>query len=84
MRLLYEEEILRTSEESISSEKKRIAVKVWSEPLQAHLWVVAGEEDIEVFRSCGLKEAIYTADEIRNLKGIDNDSLMTIHMLLFD
>lgn len=84
MRLVHEEEALRTDEEIISSKKKRIAVKVWSEPLQAHLWIVADDEDIEAFRSCGLKEAIYTADEIWNLKGIDYDSLKTVHMLLFD
>lgn len=52
--------------------------------MQAHLWVVADEEDIEAFRSQGITEAVYTADEIRELKGIDSDSLKTLHMILLD
>lgn len=60
---------------------RRIAVRQWSEVLQAHLWVVADDEDTKALRSQGIKEAIYTADEIRKLKGISKESLKKIHKI---
>ncbi len=55
---------------------RRIAVKVYSEILQAYLWVVDTDEDMH---SQGVSEAIYTADEIKKLKGLSQDSLREIH-----
>ncbi|OGW56026.1 MAG: hypothetical protein A2Y81_00795 [Nitrospirae bacterium RBG_13_43_8] len=58
---------------------ERIAYKVWSEILQAYLWVVDTDHDMHSLRSQKVSEAIYAADEIGKLKGIDIDSLKVIH-----
>ena len=58
---------------------ERVAYKVYSEVLQAYLWVVDTDADMHALRSQGITEAIYTADEIKKLKGIDKDSLRAIH-----
>ncbi len=57
----------------------KVACKIWSEILQAHLWVVETDHDMGVLRSQGISEPIYTGDEIRKLKGMDKDSLKEIH-----
>jgi len=56
-----------------------VAYKVWSEILQAYLWVVDTDQDMHSLKSQGITEAIYKADEIRKLKGISKDSLKEIH-----
>jgi hypothetical protein len=84
MRYLHNGKILQADEESIKMKSRYIAVKLWSEPLQAHLWVVADEEDVKAFRSQGITEEIYTADEIQKLNGIDGNSLKALHMIFFD
>jgi hypothetical protein len=58
---------------------ERVAYKVYSEPLQAYLWVVETDQDMHSLRSRGIKEAIYTSNEIKKLKGIDKDTLKEIH-----
>lgn len=58
---------------------EKVAYKVWSEILQAYLWVVADDEDIKALRAEGISEAVYTADEIEKLKGIDKGSLKAVH-----
>jgi hypothetical protein len=58
---------------------ERIAYKVWSELLQAYLWVVDTDDDMHSLRSKKVSEAIYTGDEIRNLKNLCKDSLREIH-----
>jgi len=50
--------------------------KIYSEILQAYLWIVETDQDMH---SEGVSEAIYTHDEIRKLKGISKDSLKEIH-----
>jgi hypothetical protein len=57
----------------------RVAYKVYSEILQAYLWVVFDEKDTETLRSQDIKEAIYTDDEIRKLKSLDKESLKALH-----
>lgn len=84
MQLAHEQETKQASDESRNSKHSHIAVKVWSELLQAHLWVVADEEDIEVFTTYGLTGKFLTADEIQNLNCMDKDSIKAIHKLLFD
>jgi hypothetical protein len=84
MKLAHEEEPTRASDESKNSKHSHVAVKVWSELLQAHLWVVADEEDIELFTIHGLRGEIYTADEIRKLNCMDRDSMKALHTIFFD
>ena len=71
IRLLYAEALLTCG--------WRIAVKVRSEALQSYLWIVADDMDRQPLRSQGITEAIYTADEIKKLRGMCKDSLKAIH-----
>ena len=58
----------------------KVAYKVYSEILQAYLWVVETDQDMHFLRSQGITEAIYIADEeIKKLKGLSKDSLKEIH-----
>ena len=57
----------------------KVAIKIYSEILQAYLWVVNTDEDMRSLRSKGISEAIYTTDEVEKLKGIDKESLKAIH-----
>jgi hypothetical protein len=84
MQLAHEQETKRASDEDRNGERSHIAVKVWSELLQAHLWVVADEEDIELFTTHGLRGEIYTTDEIQKLNCMDKNSLKALHTILFD
>lgn len=58
---------------------ERVAYKVWAEILQAYLWVVETAQDMHSLRYQGVTEAIYTADEIKKIRGISKDSLKEIH-----
>ena len=60
---------------------EKVAYKVYSEILQAYLWIVETDEDMHSLRSQGIKEAIYSHDEIRTLKGGEKDSLKAIHQV---
>ena len=57
----------------------RVAYRIYSEILQAFLWVVDTDEDMKSLRDRSITEPIYTADEIRKLKGIDREDLKKIH-----
>jgi hypothetical protein len=84
MRLEHEEETTQTIEGSKNRKRSHVAVKVWSELLQANLWIVADEKDIELFTIHGLRGEIYTADEIRKLNCMDRDSMKVLHTIFFD
>ena len=56
----------------------RVAYKVYSEILQAYLWVTEDTEDMKVLRGQGITEAIYTGEEIEKLNGISKDDLRAI------
>jgi hypothetical protein len=58
---------------------ERLAYKIFSEILQEELWVIDTDEDMHSLRQKGIAEAIYTADEIKKLRGIDRDGLKAIH-----
>lgn len=58
---------------------EKVTYKVYSEVLGCYLWVVDTNEDMHTLMSQGFSEAIYSADEIKKLKGMDKDSLKTIH-----
>lgn len=57
----------------------RVAYKVYSEILQAYIWVVQDDKNMEALKSKGVSEAVYTADEIERLKEVDKDHLKAIH-----
>jgi hypothetical protein len=58
----------------------RVAYRIYSEILQAHLWVVDIDGDRKALRvSENVTEAIYTADEIWKLKGMDKEGLKAVH-----
>ena len=58
---------------------QKVAYRIYSEILQAFLWVVDTDEDTKDLRNKGITEPIYTADEIRKLKGIDKEGLKLVH-----
>jgi hypothetical protein len=84
MQITHEQETKQASDESKNVKRNHVAVKVWSEPLQAHIWVVADEEDIKVFTAHGPSGEFITADEIQNRNCIDKDSMKAIRKILFD
>ncbi|MGD0883567.1 MAG: hypothetical protein ABSA46_01605 [Thermodesulfovibrionales bacterium] len=56
------------------------AYKVYSEILGCSLWIV--DTDMKEIRvSEGTTEPIYTADEIRKLKGMNKEGLKAVHMV---
>jgi len=84
MESVSKEETKQAGIESGNIKRSPIAVKVWSEALQAHLWVVADEADIGIFTTHGLRGEFYTEDEIQKLNCMDRDSLKALHTILFD
>jgi hypothetical protein len=58
---------------------EKAAYRVYSEILQAFLWVVDTDEDMKALRGKNVTEPIYTADEIRKLKSTSKEGLKTIH-----
>ena len=47
---------------------------------QAYLWVVETDQDIKILRAAeNITAAIYTADEIQKLKGMDAEGLKAVH-----
>jgi len=58
---------------------ERVAYRIYSEILEAFLWVVETDEDIKSLRDRNITEPIYTADEIRQFKGITKEDLKKIH-----
>jgi len=58
---------------------RRIAIKVYSEVLSCNLWVVADETDMKTLKSKGVSEAVYTADEIKELTKLLKEDLTGIN-----
>ena len=58
---------------------EKVAYKVYSEILQAYLWVVETDQDMHSLRSQGITEAIYTYPEIAELKKLSKEDVKEIH-----
>lgn len=58
---------------------EKAAYKIYSEILQAYLWVVETDQDMHSLKAQGITEAIYTFDECQKLKGLSKDSMKCIH-----
>jgi hypothetical protein len=76
---LSKEEAIPLIQDGLIQPLEKVAYKIYSEPLQAYLWVVASDEDTHFLRSKNVTDPIYTNEEIRKLKGIDKDTLKEIH-----
>lgn len=63
--------------------ENRLAVRIYSEVLGCHLWIIETEQDLHYLRDQGqgTSEAVYTTDEIKKLKSLDKDSLKIIHQV---
>jgi hypothetical protein len=57
----------------------KVAYRICSEILEAFLWVVDTDEDMKSLRDRSITEPIYTANEIRKLKGTNKEELKEIH-----
>lgn len=55
------------------------AYRIYSEVLQAYLWIVDTDKDMHSLRAQCITEAVYSGDEIRKLKGMDVDGLKKVH-----
>ena len=58
---------------------ERVAYRIYSEILEAFLWVADTDEDMKSLRDRSITEPIYTADEIQKLKGINKENLKKVH-----
>ena len=59
----------------------KAAYKIYSNILQAYLWVVDTDEDMWALKNESATEPIYTSDEVRKLKGISKEGLKRVHKI---
>lgn len=71
----------RESRNESNKTHERYAVRMFSEILRCHIWVVQDEEDMKAMLAAGVSEAIYTAQDIRFLKGANNEELKAIQAI---
>jgi hypothetical protein len=77
---LSKEEALPLIQDGLIQPIEKVAYRIYSNILQAYLWVVADDKDRETLRaSQGIREVIYSHDEIKKLKGLSSESLREIH-----
>jgi len=58
---------------------RRVVVKIYSQLLEAYLWVVVDSRDVKALRPQGVIEPVYTPDEIARLKGLPTDGIRLTH-----
>jgi hypothetical protein len=56
-----------------------VAVKIYSKILDAELWIVADGRDMEALQREQITDAIYTASELKELKGNAPKHIRSIH-----
>ncbi len=76
---LSKEEAIPLIEDGTITPIEKVAYMVYSEILQAFLWVVETDADMHSLRSKGIAEAIYSHDEIKELRKLSNEDLKEIH-----
>ncbi len=76
---LSTDKALRLLNEGKITPAERVAYKVYSELLQAHLWVVETDQDMHSLRTQGISEAVYTRKEIKELRKLPKEHLKAIH-----
>jgi len=72
--------IILISDGKVTPLDERVS-RLYSESLHAYYWVVQDDKDMDCLREQGIKEAIYTKQEMEKLKGSDNDTLRIIHQV---
>lgn len=78
--MLSKEEAIPLMEAGIITPIEKVAYRIYSNILPGYLWKVDTDRDMHSLRaSQGVSEAIYTADELKKLKGLSKDSLREIH-----
>lgn len=58
---------------------ERVAYRIYSNILQAFLWVVQDDAGAEALRSEGISEPIYTGHEIAEFRGLCSEDLRAVH-----
>lgn len=56
-----------------------LPVKIYSDILGCHLWIVPTLQDLDALKTEGVKDPVYTHDEIRNLKGTPPELLKAVN-----
>ena len=74
---LDKEEAMSLIQEGVIMPITTVAYKLYSDVLGAFLWVAPDESSARHLRD--VAEPIYTADEVRKLKGLSPDGLRAIH-----
>ena len=76
---LSKEEAIPLIQNGLIQPIEKVPYKVYSEILQSNLWIVETDQDMHSLRSQGITEAIYTADEIKELRKLSKEDLREIH-----
>lgn len=76
---LSKEEAIPLIQDGLIQPIEKVAYNVYSNILQAYLWVVDTDEDMQSQRSQGITGAIYSKDEVKELKKLPKEALKVIH-----
>ncbi len=60
---------------------KKKTYKIYSKILNAYLWVVATDAEMQKMLAEGVEEPIYTYDEVVKLDGISKEGLKAVHKI---
>ncbi len=60
---------------------KKKTYKIYSKILDAYLWVVATDAEMQKMLAEGVEEPIYTYDDVVKLDGISKEGLKAIHKI---
>ena len=76
---LEKDQAIKLIEEGKIVPTGKTAYKIYSNILQAYLWVVDTDEDMWTLKNEGAAEPVYTVDEVRKLQGIGKEGLKKVH-----
>lgn len=77
---LSKEEAIPLIQDGLIQPVEKVAYRIYSEILQAYLWVVDTDQDMHLLRaSQGITEAIYSHDEIKELRKLSKEDLKENH-----
>lgn len=76
---LSKDEALPLIESGMITPAGRVAYRIYSNILEAFLWVVQDDAGAEEIRAEGITGAVYTGEEIRKLRCMDKEGLKAIH-----
>jgi hypothetical protein len=78
---LSKEEAIPLIQDGLIQPIEKVAYRIYSEILQAYLWVVDTDNDMHSLRTKCIAEAIYTRREIKELKKLPKEDLKEIHKI---